>query len=366
METLETVTLYMREGSADKVYRASLKKDGDDHYVPFEFGRRGSSMQTGDKCAGGASYEKAKATYDKIIKEKKGKGYKPGPDSEEYVPAKGTAASEERAGVPLPMLLTPIDPSDEVYYVTSAQWVAQEKYDGKRIILDCKPGDVAAINRKGKQCGIPKRVEADALGLAAGQGHITLDGELLGDKFVAFDLLRIQSIPCILEGCGFMARWKLLEDGVADECEAIFVAPAYRSTNDKRDLVERLRKERAEGVVFKLAAGLYAPATRSNEALKLKFYATASCIVTKVNDKRSVALGLMDESGDIVDVGNVTVPADQAIPKADDIIECRYLYAYKGGSLYQPTLLGVRDDLSIDDCNVKQLKYKKGTEEEED
>lgn len=165
---------------------------------------------------------------------------------------------------------------------------------------------------------------------------------------------------------GFLSRWKRLQENVADECEAIFVAPIYHSEKDKKALVERLRKERAEGVVFKDASAEYSPATRGPKAVKLKFYATASCIVTKVNEKRSVALGLMDESGDIVGVGNVTVPADQNIPKADEIIEVRYLYAYKGGSLYQPVLLGVRDDMSIEDCAVSQLKYKKGEDEEED
>jgi bifunctional non-homologous end joining protein LigD len=366
METLETVTLYMREGSADKVYRVSLKLDGDKHYVPFEFGRRGSSMQTGDKCGSGASYEKAKAAYDKVVKEKKAKGYRPGPDSEEYVPAKGAAASEERADVPLPMLLTPIDPSDEPKYLHGSEWVAQEKYDGKRVILDCKPGDVAAINRKGKRCGIPKRVEDDAVALASGLGHVTLDGELLGDKFVAFDLLRLGQLERNVQVMEFENRWNLLYENVAHKFQFIIVAPIHRGTEEKRKLVARLREERAEGVVFKDKHAIYEPARRGDHAVKLKFYATASCVVTRVNDRRSVGLGLLDESGDVVDVGNVTVPADQEIPKADDVVECRYLYAYRGGSLYQPVLLGARDDLGIDDCVTGQLKYKRDTEEGED
>ena len=36
-----------------------------------------------------------------------------------------------------------------------------------------------------------------------------------------------------------------------------------------------------------------------------------------------------------------------------------YLYAFKGGSVYQPVLLGTRDDLTPADCTMKQLKYKK-------
>ena len=41
------------------------------------------------------------------------------------------------------------------------------------------------------------------------------------------------------------------------------------------------------------------------------------------------------------------------------IIEVRYLYAYKGGSLYQPTFLDVRTDIDEQECLLSQLKYKK-------
>jgi len=36
----------------------------------------------------------------------------------------------------------------------------------------------------------------------------------------------------------------------------------------------------------------------------------------------------------------------------------RYLYAYEGGSLFQPTYLGQRADLEAGDCVKSQLKYK--------
>jgi bifunctional non-homologous end joining protein LigD len=40
----------------------------------------------------------------------------------------------------------------------------------------------------------------------------------------------------------------------------------------------------------------------------------------------------------------------------------RYLYAYPGGSLFQPVYLGVRDDLSISACALSQLKFKSSEE----
>lgn len=39
-------------------------------------------------------------------------------------------------------------------------------------------------------------------------------------------------------------------------------------------------------------------------------------------------------------------------------VEIRYLYAYKGGSLYQPAFLGERDDIPAEECVLSQLKYK--------
>ena len=46
------------------------------------------------------------------------------------------------------------------------------------------------------------------------------------------------------------------------------------------------------------------------------------------------------------------------IPKHGDVVEIRYLYAYEGGSLFQPVYLGVRDDLDKEACKIEQLKYK--------
>jgi bifunctional non-homologous end joining protein LigD len=64
-----------------------------------------------------------------------------------------------------------------------------------------------------------------------------------------------------------------------------------------------------------------------------------------------------------IEVGNVTIPPNKEIPALNSIVEVRYLYAYEGGSLYQPTYLGPRDDLRVEDCGIAQLKYKKAVEE---
>jgi bifunctional non-homologous end joining protein LigD len=69
-------------------------------------------------------------------------------------------------------------------------------------------------------------------------------------------------------------------------------------------------------------------------------------------------LGLLDAAGNVIPVGNVTVPTGRAKPDVDSLIEVQYLYAYKGGSLYQPVLIGPRTDINRDECTLEQLKFK--------
>ncbi len=132
------------------------------------------------------------------------------------------------------------------------------------------------------------------------------------------------------------------------------------TANAKAGLVDRLRREKAEGVVFKHRLAPYThgrPATGGSQ-LKLKFWATASCMVARPNPgRRSVELELFD--GDrLVPVGSVTIPANHPIPTTGSVAEIRYLYAYSGGSLYQPVYLGRRDDITAAECRIGQLKFK--------
>src|SRR5688572_8551482 len=102
--------------------------------------------------------------------------------------------------------------------------------------------------------------------------------------------------------------------GTSQQSSIRWVVPIM-GTLMKRRCLEQLRENGAEGVVFKdLAAPFTAgrPATGGSQ-LKFKFWNTASCIVSRVNGKRSVALELCD-GFKLVSVGNVTVPPNHAIP----------------------------------------------------
>ncbi len=196
-----------------------------------------------------------------------------------------------------------------------------------------------------------------------GSQQWVIDGEALGDHFVAFDLL--ESACTDLRPRSYAKRLAILAALIS-----VVSGPAIRlietATNKaaKKALFARLTAEKAEGIVLKRHAAPYTVGRPNSggDPLKWKFVTTASCIVADANgEKRSIRLELMD--GDQrVPVGNVTVPANQPIPTAGMIVEARYLYAHVGGSLYQPVLPGVRKDLTEADCTISQLKFKPTSE----
>lgn len=71
----EKISLFFTEGSSDKVYHAQLEPKNDGFVVNFQYGRRGATLQAGTKTADPLPYDKAKKIYDKLVAEKKGKGY---------------------------------------------------------------------------------------------------------------------------------------------------------------------------------------------------------------------------------------------------------------------------------------------------
>ena len=70
----ERITLYYREGTSDKVYQASVEQASGGWIVNFAYGRRGAALQSGTKTTTPVSYGQAKTIYDKLVREKTGKG----------------------------------------------------------------------------------------------------------------------------------------------------------------------------------------------------------------------------------------------------------------------------------------------------
>jgi bifunctional non-homologous end joining protein LigD len=82
--SIETTTLYYKDGNSDKVYQCAIESKEDGFVVSFAYGRRGSTLQTGTKTQTAVPYEVALKLYRKLVNEKLAKGYTPGENGTPY------------------------------------------------------------------------------------------------------------------------------------------------------------------------------------------------------------------------------------------------------------------------------------------
>ena len=371
--------LEYRQGSSDKVYIAEVEENQGRYSVRVRYGRRGGSMVVGVKTNQPTTLNEASDIYAKTVKQKLAKGYVvKNTYTLEDTPLStlgdvGQAAEitavagfmtrwhglpEDVASFKTPcVLLNAITENEAVFLLSDDNWVAQEKFDGVRLILSSKGQSVVGYNRKGKPTYVPEELAASIAGT-----NCVLDGELIGNTYYAFDCIDFDGLEAL--EFPLLARQSALSDLTFGP--AIQVVQCAISPSDKLALWNRLKKQDAEGIVFKRHNAKYTsgrPAS-GGHYLKHKFYKTASCLVTTINHQRSVGLSLIGGGAKVISVGNVTIPPNSEVPKLDDIVEVRYLYAFLGGSLYQPTYLGCRTDISLEDCTMEQLVYKKEAKDE--
>jgi bifunctional non-homologous end joining protein LigD len=356
-------------GGSDKVYHIFLlEKDKNAFVVNVQYGRRGGTMAAGTKTNTAVSLAEAKRIFRRTYDEKFKKGYRP---------LEGTAAQpitpvmKEPTGV-MPQLLNLIDDEELAKVLRNSTHWMQEKKDGVWLIVEWMPNAVRGINRSGEAVAVPAEISQAIQGLcvhAGLQGATLFDGELVGMSYYPFDLLTLDAQD--YRSMPFAERYQSLVSllGNSFESQHIEIVPCYHQPQDKGRHFDLLKGEGVEGVVFKRRDSLYV-AGRPNsggDQLKYKFWATGDFVVTRVNQKRSVAVHAVDAQSNEVALGNVTVPRNYVLPQAGDVVQVRYLYAYRDGCLYQPQYEGVRDDKRAAECLMTQLKYKgEGSEEEGD
>jgi bifunctional non-homologous end joining protein LigD len=343
--------LYYREGSSDKVYQAAIEPAGNQFVVTFAYGRRGATLTTGTKTSAPVDYTAAKKIYTKLVGEKKAKGYTEGADGTPY-----QHTDKQPSGI-LPQLLNPIEEADAAALLHDDDYCAQEKFDGRHLLIRKQDEDIEGINKKGLLVGLPQTVAGELRQLS---GSFIPDGEAIGDDYHAFDLLEVNGEN--LRPMPYRMRLARLMDLLlsrSDYQHVRLVETAF-ATERKTELWQRLRREKREGIVFKRLDAPYTPGkpNRGGPQLKFKFVTTLSAVVAKINARRSVELSLFNGRS-FVSCGNVSIPANHEIPPVGAIVETRYLYAAKeSGVLYQPVYLGPRDDVEPGECLVSQLKYK--------
>ena len=368
MKPIAQTSLYYSEGRSDKEYHAEIVEVAGGHVVNFRFGRRGAALTAGTKTSTPVDFAQAKTIYDKLVKEKIAKGYTPDVSGAAY---QGTAHADRHTGF-VPQLPNPIAERDALDLIHDHEWAAQEKMDGERRAVHAEKDQVTGVNRKGLIVPLPQAIANELQHIAASHGAIFVDGEMVGDLLYVFDLHIHQGVR--LHAFPWIERMRLAEE-LLSGCQHIRAVPFASTASEKISLLNRVKIAHGEGVVFKR---MNAPVTegRPNSGgdwLKFKFVESASCCVIGINsEKRSVRIGLLEirdypiKGQGILYVGNVTIPPNHTVPVVGEVVEVEYLYAYPGGSLYQPIYRGKRPDLEFNACTIGQLKYKpQGREDDE-
>ncbi len=372
-QTVAQVTLHNNTGNSDKIYECVVVRSGDLYLVNTQNGRRGGSMTPRTKTKDPVSLEAAMNIYDKLVREKLADNY--------YVlegdnPVTAPAASNDPTGAfHQPQLLNDIDREAAMKLIEDDDWVMEEKMDGKRIAVAVSPSEVRISNKSARACSIPAPIitaiqSLKSLDYVGPVLYVEADGELVGETYHVFDIFAVdgsdlRQLPYETRAVSYaklIGRSKALA-GNDDVLDAIKAVETFYGTAAKRAAFERIESRNGEGVVFKRRDMPYSPGRPNSggPALKFKFKesSTAICLGDSGDGKRSIRLGMLSSDGEMVNVGKVTVPPNQPIPKPNDHVEVQYLYKYCDGALFQPVLLGIRDDQNRADCTLAQVKRTK-------
>ena len=178
--TPDRVTLYYQAGSSDKVYQAAIEPAGGHFVVNFAYGRRGATLSTGTKTSWPVDYDTARKIHAKLVGEKKAKGYTEGADGTPY------EHTDRQASGILPQLPNPVEEAEGEALLRDDSYCAQEKFDGRHLLIRKEDERIEGINKKGLIVGLPQTVAND---LRCISGSFIPDGESVGDDYHAFDLL---------------------------------------------------------------------------------------------------------------------------------------------------------------------------------
>jgi len=383
----EEAHLFYKQGSSDKVYSLCMAQCETGWTVLATWGRRGSTLSVEAKIER-AEYEAAKKIYDRVLREKLAKGYKP--VEEEATTKKEPATTRRPVSKDVLFsaeLLTRIDEREALAYMRNPRYWFQLKRDGVRLTISAekidKTFDIFGYNKLGQRVQLdPALYKAvEALCDLYNVKQLLMDGEWESSGYHAWDLLEMNSD---LRDFEYQYRFETLETLLKDVRKMFYLVRCAKTTTEKEILVGKAKVNRAEGICVKDIRARYCGG-RNGQHLKWKFESTGSFIVgpkpkRKANDgHRSVALYIVDKKpggerwasgADFAKpfglrfVATVKIADKYEVPLIGAIAEIRYLYAHPGGGIVQPCYFGVtRKDVRMEDCVAEQLRYKQESEE---
>ena len=145
--TLQSASLYFREGNSDKEYRAAIEPKDGGFVVNFAYGRRGGTLNTGTKTTVPVTEAEATKVFDKLVASKVAKGYRPIANTNAPLPV--LTGREGLDGGVRCQLLNPIEETDVARLLTDNRHCLQEKHDGRRLMVRKVDHEITGINRRG-------------------------------------------------------------------------------------------------------------------------------------------------------------------------------------------------------------------------
>lgn len=352
MQTLEQTYKeqvgYNTENGSDKEYRIGI--------IPLGEGRHGLRCYNGPRGRATSkaqykdfeSFDEARNAAEKFKREKTKGHYIFGSADPNQTPI----ATYNRVDTGLrPQLLNAITPAEAESLVRDDAWLSQRKYNGENLIIDISAQNVVTYSTKdGYSTTVPQGIDNAVRDF----GESTLCTEILGDRCAVFDILSHRGRDLRETEC--LQRIRLLNALFANN-NVLFAADSAETTNEKCELNARITADDGEGTCYKLKSSVYEPGKPSKDGpqRKCKAWKSANFIVVAHNEKRSVRIAVQ-ESGNTVEVGNVTITTNKPVPAVGATIEVRYLDYFPGGAVTQTGYLHERLGMEADDCPISQLR----------
>ena len=246
-ELLPQTVLEYHEGSSDKVYRAAIEAVAGGFVVNFAYGQRGSTLNTGTKTAQPVSRAEAQEIYGQLVRPKTAKGYRPVAAAPAGQGIRASVAARDNHDTGLrPHLLNPINEEQAEQYLDDERGCAQEKYDGRCMMIRKAGPEIVATNRDGLSVGFPDALARQLSGVA---GDFVIDGEIVGETFYCFDLLANASGD--LRNAPYVTRLAALLEQFGRRLGGNIVVARTALGRNKRQFSQDLKAADREGVVFK-------------------------------------------------------------------------------------------------------------------
>lgn len=244
--------------------------------------------------------------------------------------------------------------------------LVEPKFDGIRVFL-FKSGEKLVLSSKHGGVYTPKgtpSVFSRVPEFLHAPNRMILDGEYVareGKGLFLFDVLQVDNRD--LRPKRLTERKKVLREILkGTDLEVPFTMA--KTSSKIMALRDEMVKRGREGIVVKNPQSSYG---QRNSWLKLKKFDTVDCFVTGFQQTtemrstgiaRSWSVAVYDDSGRVVDLGNVGSTVERVDPrqvKKGSVVEVRFQEVTKDGKLRAPFILRIRHDKTPEECLISQL-----------